>query len=138
MLREYHDQRNIRDAAGEKLRFLVAGGERLWFLCRQNLDDVSPFNIAELIFLNGLSFEAIQTIDENGDLEAAVRLRDLTDGIPSLIERSINIPITSEDLSPFFECLQDNWETGSWEIKYVITSMILASLPLAVKRLRKQ
>lgn len=124
MLREYHEQRNIHGAAGERLRFLVAGREKLWLLCRQRLDEVSPFNIAEPIFLDGLSCEEIQAIDKHHNFESAIKFRDLTDGVPSLVEKALKMPIDSEDLLPFFECLQDNWNLLPIKTRYLLKQVI--------------
>lgn len=109
MLREYHDQMKYPGEAGEKLRFLVTGGARLWRLCFHKTSEVSPFNIAQRIFLSGLSPREIQMMDKSENFEVAVRLRDLTDGVPSLIEQALNRSEDSDDLSPFFGHLQKYW-----------------------------
>ena len=111
MLREYHDQMRYPGEAGEKLRFLVAGGARLWRLCFHKTSDVSPFNIAKRVFLSGLTPEEIQIMNNSENFEVAIRLRDLTAGIPSLIEQAINKPEDSDDLSPFFGYLQKYWSS---------------------------
>lgn len=111
LLREYHDQMNYRGESGEKLRFLVAGDARLWKLCYHKTDNLSPFNIALRIFLGGLSLEEIQLMDKKEDFEASVKLRDLTDGVPSLVEQAINGSDKSDDLSKFFRYLQNHWST---------------------------
>src|SRR5205823_5016226 len=69
MLREYHDQRNNSGAAGEKLRFLVVGSEHLWRLCYYKTPERSPFNIAQRIFLDGLSLKELQKINSSRDTD---------------------------------------------------------------------
>lgn len=111
ILREYHDQMNYRGEAGEKLRFLVAGDARLWRLCYHKINNISPFNIAQRIFLGGLSSEEIQVMDKSENFEVTVKLRDLTAGVPSLVELAINSTEDSDDLSPFFGHLQNYWSS---------------------------
>lgn len=110
-LREYHEQINNNGEAGEKLRFLVAGGGRLWRLCFYGPSERSPFNIAFRVFVDSLSNEEIQKIDANESIETAAKLRDLTDGIPSLVEQAITgfADKGADDLSSFFKYLQDHW-----------------------------
>jgi hypothetical protein len=111
MLREYHEQMrmNYGGQAGEKLRFLIAGDVRLWSLCCDTTPERSPFNIAKCVFLDGLSYEEIQDIDTCGGLETAMKLRDLTGGIPSLIEQATQSSTDTNDLTLFFSYLQDYW-----------------------------
>ncbi len=119
MLREYHDQKDNQGEAGERLRFLVAGDARLWRLCYYKTPDRSPFNIAERVFLEGLSHKELQMIDTCNSLDAALMLRDLTDGVPLLVEEAIKRGEDSDDLSPYFSYLQDGWNAlppGSQEL----------------------
>ncbi|MEH1826730.1 MAG: hypothetical protein V7L22_15425 [Nostoc sp.] len=108
LLREYHGQINNRGQAGAKLRFLVAGNDRLWNLCIDRVSaTISPFNIAKRVFFDGLDYEEINA--KIGDLEKAVKLRDLTDGVPSLVENLINLKINHSNFTRVFGSLQDNW-----------------------------
>lgn len=110
MLRDYHQQRNLREEPGKKLRFLAVGDLRLWLLCCSRMsNDASPFNIAKRVFLDGLSSEELQMYDQFGNLEAAMQVRSLTAGIPSLIEKIIELREISNDLSLFFEQIDDHW-----------------------------
>lgn len=112
MLRDYHNQINNPGEPGARLRFLVAGGARLWRLCRykpDEPDDSSPFNIAQPFFLDGLSYEELQGGDDAHSLEAAVKLVDLTGGVPSIVTRALEQPDDSNDLSHCFAPLQKNW-----------------------------
>ncbi len=111
ILREYHDQMIHRGGAGEKLRFLVAGDVQLWHLCYHKMDNISPFNIAQRIFLDGVSSEEIQLMDKSENFQAALSLRDLTGGVPSLVDLAINTSEDSDDLSPFFGHLQNYWSS---------------------------
>jgi hypothetical protein len=113
MLRDSHAQRNVPGTAGAKLRFLVTGRERLWLLSYKKDGEDSPFNIARRIFLGGLSYEEIRTIDHSNSLETAVKLRDLTGGCPALIQQALNLDTDSDDLSPYFAFLQDHWNALS-------------------------
>lgn len=128
-LREYHDQMrmNQRGVAGEKLRFLVVGGVRLWHLCFYKTRDISPFNIAQRIFLSGLSPEEIQAMDKSDNFEIAVKLRDLTDGVPSLIEQIINELEDSDDLSPLFKYLHKYWTSLPVSSQEILKRLALAS-----------
>jgi hypothetical protein len=110
-LREYHNQRYNRGTAGGKLRFLVAGNERLWTLCCHKSADRSPFNIAQRVFLDGLSCQELQGIDQFRRFETAARLRDLTDGIPELVVKGLEGGWRGDGLFPFFEPLEDRWNS---------------------------
>lgn len=109
MLREYHDQMDNQGEAGERLRFLVAGDARLWHLCYHKTPERSPFNIAERVFMEGLSHKELQMIDICNSLDTAMILRDLTDGIPLLVEEVIKRREVSDDLEQYFGYLQVGW-----------------------------
>ena len=112
MLRDYHGQRNMQNQPGRKLRFLVAGDLRLWLLCSQRTNfNISPFNIAKRVFLEGLSFSELAALDQSGDIEASVRIRNLTDGVPPLVKQVIEMSDIPDDLSPFFGSLENYWNS---------------------------
>src|SRR6266487_347556 len=127
ILREYHDKMNFKGEAGEKLRFLVSGDLHLWELCYHKTNDLSPFNIARRIFLGGLSLEEIMMIDTNMDLTRAVGLRELTGGVPSLVEHAISMEKTVEDLLPFWGYLQGNWNALPVSSKDLLRSLVTDS-----------
>ncbi|MEC4880820.1 MAG: 5'-methylthioadenosine/S-adenosylhomocysteine nucleosidase [Scytonema sp. PMC 1070.18] len=125
LLRNYHDQINNSSQPGAKLRFLVAGNARLWKLCVDGSAEISPFNIAERVFLGGLHFDEINAHIK--DIEEAVKLRDLTDGVPSLVENIINLPTFStnfSDITVCFSFLQDNWNYLSVYAKEKLKNLI--------------
>jgi hypothetical protein len=112
MLRDYHGQRNMQNQPGRKLRFLVAGDVRLWLLCSQRTNlNISPFNIAKRVFLEGLSPSELAALDQSGDIVAAGRIRNLTDGVPSLVNQVIELSDIPDDLSPFFGSLENYWNS---------------------------
>src|SRR6266536_897390 len=123
LLREYYDERNIDGASGKKLRILVGGDMRLWHLCCEKTPNRSPFNIAQLYFLDGLSCEELQMIGVCDSLDSAVVLRVLTDGVPSLVNEAIRIEEDPEDLTPFFGHLQENWKSLSFEAREVLQNI---------------
>jgi hypothetical protein len=111
MLRDYHRQIDVEGAAGEYLRFLVAGDLRLWLLSLHLEDslNISAFDIAKRIFLSGLSYREIAALDVFADIEYAIYAKNLTDGIPSLIHRVGELKRSSNTLLPFFDLLQSRW-----------------------------
>ncbi len=111
MLRDYHSQRNQQNQPGRRLRFLATGDLLLWRLCSQQTEVSSPFNIARRVFLEGLSFSELAEFDQSGDNEASMRMRNLTDGIPALVKKALEMPHNSDDLSPFFELLENYWDS---------------------------
>jgi hypothetical protein len=124
MLRDYHGQRNIQNQPGRKLRFLAAGDLRLWLLCSQRTNvNNSPFNIAKRVFLEGLSSSELAALDQSGVIEAAVRIRNLTDGVPSLVKQVIELSDIPDDLSSFFASLENYWnslpETSKQVLKHL-------------------
>ena len=113
MLRDYHRQRNMQNQPGNKIRFLAAGDIRLWLLCCQGTNDKSPFNIAKRLFLDGLSCRELAALDRSGDIEAAMHMRNLTNGIPSLVQKAVELSHIPDDLSPFFGLLENYWNSLS-------------------------
>lgn len=111
MLRDCHNQIDTPGEACEKLRFLVAGYLRLWHLCCRKTPDLSPFNIAERVFLEGVSEEEIQQSYKHVTLDVAGEIKNLTDGVPLLVEQVINWPKQFEDLVSAFRILQNNWNS---------------------------
>lgn len=105
MLRSYHYTRKRGI-----LRFLIAGGKCLWHLCIDKHKDISPFNIARIIFMEGLSNEEL--LDIVGSPEGADGLKELTDGIPSLVE-TIKLASESEVETLLFNRIEKNWDSSS-------------------------
>ncbi|MUH00835.1 hypothetical protein F7734_54625 [Scytonema sp. UIC 10036] len=114
LLREYHKQIGIPNLGGEKLRFLVVGGVRLWNLCCHKPSDFeSPFNIAKRYFIGGLSYKEVQSQFNDLKIEQAIKLTDLTDGVPSLIDLISQEAEDFEDLSSCFGPLENSWNSLS-------------------------
>jgi calcineurin-like phosphoesterase family protein len=111
ILRDYHNQREDTGSVGEKLRFMAAGGERLWKLCCHKTADISPFNIAYRVFLDGCSCEELQLLELVNCFEEANTLRCLTDGIPLFVEQVIDGLASHENLLPFFGLIQNHWNS---------------------------
>lgn len=109
LLREYHGTRKSELISTGKMRFLTVDGLRLWDRFTEAKPNVSPFNIVEWFFFDGLNHEEIQAIDNKLTLETAVRLQYMTDGVPSLVVQAIEGSLDFDDLVPFFELLFDNW-----------------------------
>ena len=123
LLREYHGQINNPGQGGEKLRFLVLGGVRLWHLCCHKPSDVeSPFNIAKRVFIRGLSYLEIKR--EFNNIERSVYLRDLTDGVPSLVSLMSQETEYFEDLSSCFGPLENNWNSLSFEAQKALKALV--------------
>ncbi|MCP4349846.1 MAG: CHAT domain-containing protein [Desulfobacterales bacterium] len=120
MLREYHPQRNNHGQPGAKLRFLVTGADRLWRLCYHKTPNRSPFNIAQRVLLSGLSYKEIQEAYTKDNLEEAIKLRDLTGGVSTLVEQVLNKEIASDNVTPFFGHLVDNWQSLPIDSKDVL------------------
>src|SRR5207253_500356 len=103
--------RNSQNEPGRRLRFLATGDLRLWLLCSQRTENISPFNIAKRLFLEGLSSGELATFDQSGDIEVAMRIRNLTDGVPALVKKVMEIPSNPDDLSSFFRLLENSWDS---------------------------
>lgn len=123
LLRHYHDQINSPGTAGEKLRFLVAGGARLWHLCCSKTPDRSPFNIAQRVLINGFSLEELQILSLFENAQDLVRLQTLTNGMPSLVGQVIRGVASLDQLSSFFSPLQDHWNSLSAEIQDLLKQL---------------
>jgi hypothetical protein len=113
MLRDYHDQIDIPNSPGSRLRILAAGDARLWDLCCHKVPNVSPFNIAERHFLDGLSLGELRELDPGLSFESALQLRDLTDGVPALVDIARVETGQTGDLSHYFGPIQDQWNSLS-------------------------
>lgn len=110
ILRELHNQIARVGEGGGKIRFLLVGGSSLWREATVPHHDLSPFNIAQFIFLDGLSYEEIQALTRNQNFEMAVKWGYITGGVPSLIVQIMEGSIDIDDYSLFFEHLYDLWD----------------------------
>ncbi len=125
LLREYHKQIGILNLGGEKLRFLVVGSARLWNLCcHKPSDSESPFNIAKRVFLRGLSYQEVQRKFKELGIEQAVKLTDLVDGVPSLVELISKETEDFEDLSSCFDPLEDSWNSLSFPAQQALINLV--------------
>ena len=111
LFRDYHGQIETPNLPAARIRILAAGDSKLWNLCCRKMWDTSPFNIAKRLFLDGLSRRELQEKNPRLGLEAAIRLRDLTDGVPALVELVGFGEDQRENLSHFFGPLQDPWNS---------------------------
>ena len=127
IINEYYGHMRTGGEAGRRLRFLVAGDAKLWCLCYYRLAELSPFNIAQRIFLDGLSCEELQEMDTNANYDTAVRLRDLTGGIPLLVEQATHDIKSSNDLTPFFSLLQETWSALHHDLQRLLIKLIEGS-----------
>lgn len=107
LLREYHSHINKPTKEGQWLRVLAVGEERLWRLCCEKISDLSPFNIAVRRHLPGLSLEALH--GGKVSMEEAVRLKDLTDGIPALVHGLRRPGDEAVRLQDCFRALETGW-----------------------------
>jgi len=128
LLREYHNQIGVIKLGGEKLRFLVVGSDRLWNLCcNKPSDSESPFNIAKRVFIEGLSYQEIQSEFQELGIEQAVKLKDLVDGIPSLVELISQETEDFENLSSCFGPLEDSWNSLSFSDREALIEIVRSS-----------
>jgi|GEM_PF-2928725 len=126
LLREYHTQIGILNLGGEKLRFLVVGSTRLWNLCcHKPSDSESPFNISKRVFIRGLSYQEVQSKFKELGIEQAVKLKDLTDGVPSLVELISKETEDFEDLSGCFDPLEDSWNSLSFPAQQALKNLVV-------------
>ncbi len=124
ILREYHEQINIPGQGGEKIRFLLVGGNSLWKLCSsQNNYDQSPFNIAKRVYIGGLSYRDISGYLPELNLKQQANLLSLTDGVPSLVKLLCQQE-ESEDIFPFFTDIQNRWWSLSPETRNTLVNTI--------------
>lgn len=124
LLREYHNQRNNPGEAGAKLRFLVTGSFRLWNLCfNKTSSSISPFNISKRLFLDGCTYEEIQNKYSSRNIKLVIQLRDLTDGIPTLIDKAVQLQ-DFEELSVCFAPLQNSWNSLSGYTKELLKKLM--------------
>jgi hypothetical protein len=113
LLREYHDLIEVPGEAGYRLRFLVAGEEQLWRLCRHKEDTaISPFNIARILFLDGLTPLQIRGKIPSASSEEAREIATFTGGVPLLVEyfqRLSQEQANPHDSAQYFPNLQPTW-----------------------------
>lgn len=87
LLREYHELIGFPGEAGYRLRFLVVGDEQLWQLCRRKESPaISPFNIAKVLFVSGLSPEDIRARTATTPEDVAQDIASYTSGVPLLVD----------------------------------------------------
>ena len=84
----------------------------------------SPFNIAQRVFLSGLSVEEIQKLTKIDNLEVNSKIYQLTDGIPSLVNLSHKDQELTENNSSFFKLLQDHWNSLPFESKTLLQNLL--------------
>lgn len=124
LMRDYHKHIGILNQSGEKLRFLVVGSDRLWNLCCHKPSDTeSPFNIAKRLFIGGLSYQEVQSKFKDLEIKQTTVLRDLTDGVPSLLELIEKESEDFEDLSSCFDPLEDRWNSLSLSAQQILKSL---------------
>lgn len=128
MLREYHREKDVDGASGRKIRILAEGEIHLWRLCHDYNPERSPFNIAKLYYLDGLSCSELQFMGICDNVDACAMLRDLTDGVPTLIKELIESKDKIEDLSVCFKHLRTNWDTLSLDARNTLRDVSCNSI----------
>jgi hypothetical protein len=113
LLREYHDLIPVSGEAGNRLRFLVAGDEQLWRLCRHKESEaISPFNIAQLVFIDGQSSRDVRARGLAQSDDAARELVEFTGGVPVLVDRFTELDHEQADVRDpalYFPAIQPTW-----------------------------
>lgn len=113
LLREYHDLISMPGEAGYRLRFLVAGDEQLWRLCRHKESSIiSPFNIAKIMFVDGVPLDEIRARAMAPTEEAARDIAEFTGGVPLLVdwfERFGQEQLDPHDPTLYFSYIQSSW-----------------------------
>ncbi|HKI16551.1 MAG TPA: toll/interleukin-1 receptor domain-containing protein, partial [Isosphaeraceae bacterium] len=127
ILRDYYAQRNTPGTPGYRLRFLATGEVQLWRLCYYRTPDQSPFNIAERVWLGGLSPDDVRNHDRVLRLDRAVKLQDLTGGAPALFAQAYRQPGGFNDVSRVFGAVQDHWNALPEESRRALVRIALGT-----------
>ncbi len=128
LLREYHDLISIPGEAGYRLRFLVAGDEQLWRLCRHKESSViSPFNIAKIMFIDGMPLDAIRAHAMTQTNESAREVAEFTGGVPLLVEwfeRFSQDQLNPRDATLYYPYIQSIWNGLLLETQELLIGVI--------------
>jgi hypothetical protein len=138
LLREYHDLLGVPGQAGYRLRFLVAGDEPLWRLCRhREAQDISPFNIAQVVFVQDLSVTDLVALNLAADSAEASEVIAFTGGVPVLVDsfqRFSQETGEARDPAMYFSLVQSTWNSLLPETQEVLCAAIegKAALPRSI------
>jgi hypothetical protein len=106
------------------------GGHSLWKLCRSpNTHGQRPFDIAQRVYLGGLSYKDISGYLPALNLKRKAILLSLTDGVPSLV-KSLCEEEECEDISPYFADIESHWGSLSDGTQKALKSIIESSQQL--------
>lgn len=125
-LRDYHGFRSERGHAGERLRFLVAGGAALWRLCYHKQPSISPFSIAKRVFVSPLDDSELKMAFPERNAEWLQKLRAVTAAVPSLLRTARDAPDLAE-LGPFFAEIQAPWNALPEDTRRVLLRSVSAA-----------
>jgi TIR domain len=113
LLREYHDLITMPGEAGYRLRFLVAGDEQLWQLCRYKDSIItSPFNIAKIMFVDGMQLDEIRARVVAATDDIVRDIASFTGGVPLLVEwyeRFSQEQLDPRNATLYFPYIQSTW-----------------------------
>jgi hypothetical protein len=130
LLREYHDLINMPGEAGYRLRFLVAGDEQLWRLCRHKESSViSPFNIAKIMFIDGMPLDEIRARAMAQSDESVHDVAEFTGGVPLLVEwfeRFSQDQLNPHDATLYYPYIQSIWNGMLPETQESLTGVIMS------------
>jgi hypothetical protein len=128
LLREYHDLLGVPGQAGYRLRFLVAGDEQLWRLCRhKEAQDISPFNIAQVVFIGDLSGPELIAANFASTSSEASEIVAFAGGVPALVEtfqRHREEKRDMWDANLYFPLVQSNWNGLRPETQEALRSIV--------------
>jgi hypothetical protein len=138
LLREYHDLLGVPGQAGYRLRFLVAGDEQLWRLCRhKEAQDISPFNIAQVVFVEDLSSPELLAMNLASDSNQANEIVAFTGGVPALVDTFQGLRQEKGDMhdpTGYFPIVQSTWNSLLPETQEALCAIVegRSALPSSV------
>lgn len=123
---DYHGFRSEPGHAGERLRFLVAGGAALWRLCYHKQQSISPFSIAKRVFVTPFDERELKVAFPGRDAEWLQNLRVVTAGVSSLVRTAGDAPDLA-DLRRFFAEIQAPWNALPDDTRRVLLRSVSAA-----------
>lgn len=123
LLRDYHSQRDTAGVPGCRLRFLVAGYDGTWRLCAHQTENLSPFNIATPVFVEGLSANELDGMEGHPGPDVLDQILMLTGGVPWMV-RSLCVQGASPgDVRTLYGRIQQQWSTLSADARAALREM---------------
>lgn len=107
------------------IRILAYGSEKMWQLSAMGEPPVSPFNIAERIFLPYFDLDEIKSEYGFDNHEANHLLQESGDGIPMFVDFIIN-----GDKDKITETIQQHWLETPAEARAYLSEIVNSSTPL--------